>query len=170
MNKIILIISMALGCTQLSAQSFTIDVSSDSILVGNYIEVSFKLENINGQFEAPNFDGFTILSGPNLSSSMQFINGESTSSQTYSYYLRPEEIGLYTIPPAYLDSEGSTIETAPTDINVYPNPNNIIEEPQQKMGQSIFGFDDFDFFGKRKKDEDIQPKKETKPKRKYKRI
>jgi len=174
MNRLILIISLALSCNILSSQSFTIEVSSDSILIGNYIEVSFRIENLEGKFEAPSFEGFTILSGPNLSSSMQFINGAASSSKTYSYYIQPKEIGLYTITPAYLDTEGSTLETDPTEINVYPNPNKIIEEPNKKSGHSIFDFDDFPFFNREFNQDRIQekvlPKKQAKPKRKYKRI
>ena len=175
MNRVILIVGLALSCMTLSAQSFDIEVSSDSVLLGNYIEVSFKLKNIKGKFEAPSFDGFTVISGPNMSSSMQIINGDMSSTQSYSYYIRPNETGLYTITPAYLDTEGSTLETSPTDINVYPNPNNIIQEPKRESGHSIFDFGgstfgDSPFFGREKAPKEAKPKEETKPKRKYKRI
>jgi len=38
----------------------------------------------------------------------------------------PDEVGVYTITPAYLVSEESTLECNPTEIHVYPNPDNII--------------------------------------------
>ena len=175
MNRVFLIVGLALSCMTLSAQSFNIEVSSDSVLLGNYIEVSFKLDNIKGQFEAPDFDGFTIISGPNMSSSMQIVNGDMSSTQAYSYYVQPNETGLYTITPAYLDTEGSTLETNPTEINVYPNPNNIIQEPQRDSGRSFFDFGGSPFggspfFRREQVPLETMPQEETKPKRKYKRI
>ncbi len=175
MNRVCLIVGLALSCMTLSAQSFSIEVSSDSVLLGNYIEVSFKLKNIKGQFEAPTFDGFTIISGPNMSSSMQIINGDMSSTQAYSYYVQPNDIGLYTIAPAYLDTEGSTIETNPTEVNVYPNPNNIIQAPRRESGSSFFDFGDSPFgdspfFKREQAPLETTPQEKTKPKRKYKRI
>ena len=149
-------------------QSLTASVSSDSILIGNYIKLVYTVENIDGDFEAPQLRHLEILSGPNTSSSVQIINGDKTSKTSYSYYIKPTELGTITIPPAYLTAEGNTMETATLELNVYPNPDNIIVEP--KSDQSSFF--DFDNWGSLKNNPTVPlpPKTPAKPKRKYKKI
>ncbi len=151
------------------AQTFTINVSSDSVLIGNYIKVAFEIENLDGKFEAPFFDGMTIISGPNVSSSMQIINGSKTSRQTYTYLVKPEDIGVYTITPAYCVTADKTYETLPTIISVNPNPDNIIEQPESQRSNFFFNFDSP--FGNLQEDrmqkkKDVVPAPNTKSKRK----
>ncbi|HQU59953.1 MAG TPA: BatD family protein, partial [Saprospiraceae bacterium] len=68
---------------------FSVEVSSDSILMGNYFKVVFTLENANGeQFEAPLFQGFDVVSGPSFSSSISVINGQTSQKVSYTYYLQ----------------------------------------------------------------------------------
>ena len=118
---------------------FEVQVSSDSILLGNYFEIRFKIENVKGNFEPPPFEGFQILSGPNQSTSMQIINGDMTQSASYTYFLKPVEIGNYTIPPAYLIiDEETTKETDPIEIIVVPNPDGIVQKPAQRTPRSLF--------------------------------
>ncbi len=144
-------------------QKFEAQVSSDSILLGNKLELTFVIENMEGQFEGPPLDGFILISGPNQSSSIQIINGDKTVSASYSYYLRPEEVGTMTIPPAYLVTEDLTLETLPIEINVYPNPENIITEPDTRNSEHFF----FDFFGNSPKLPDTDA---SEPKRKLKKL
>lgn len=171
MKKIILQVTIALFSLGLAAQNFEVVVSSDSVLLGNYIEVSFKAENLDGKFEAPETMGMDILSGPNTSSSIQIINGDRSSTSSYSYYLKPSDVGSYTIPPAYLITDEKTLETSPIVINVYPNPENIIIEPRMAEDNMFFDFDDFSpFTNPRQPTQPTPPKTPVKPKRKYKRI
>ncbi len=122
--------------------SFTASVSMDSVLLGNYIEVSFTLKNgKETQFDAPQFEGFQIVGGPNQSSSFQMVNGNVNQEVIYSYYLEPLEIGTYFIPPATVEMEDGFLETTPLEINVYPNPDGIKQSPQQP--QNNFHFFDF---------------------------
>ena len=155
----------------LSGQNFEVTVSTDSVLLGNYIEVSFKVENLDGNFEAPEFTDMDIISGPNTSSSIQIINGEKSSQLSYSYYLKPRDVGSHTIPPAYLITEEQTLETLPLVINVYPNPENIITEPQMAEDRMFFNFDDWSPFTRPQQPSiPNPPAAPAKKKRKYKRI
>ena len=149
-------------------QSFELSVSSDSILLGNYIQIKFTVDNLEGEFEGPEFHDMQVISGPNMSSSIQIINGDKTSKMTYSYHVKPLDIGSYTITPAYLITEEETKETLPFTINVYPNPENIITPPESEMNVFQFGFDDFSPFQKKKTP--TPPKAPSKPKRKYKKL
>lgn len=130
----------------------TVTVSNDSILLGNYIEVAFSIENASVKnFEAPTFDGFNIISGPNQSSSMMINNGAVTQSITYSYYLEPADIGNYYIQPAFADTEEGALESAPLEVIVVDNPEGIIQQPKQGKANGFFNQRDLfggdDFFG-----------------------
>ena len=136
----------------LSAQEskavFTVELSTDSILMGNFFTVRFHLENAKGdQFEAPNFKDFRILSGPNVSSSLSIVNGESSQSITYTYRLQPKEIGNYYIEPASIAVDNAVLETMPVEVMVVPNPDGIIQEQQpDHLNNFEFNWGDFGDF------------------------
>jgi uncharacterized protein (DUF58 family) len=111
--------------------TFKIEVSADTLLVGNYFELKYTVENTDGAFESPDLSSFDVIGGPNTSSSFSMINGSVTQSSSYSYYLRPPDIGVYTIPPAFLTTSKDTMATMPIDIIVVPNPEGIIQEPNR---------------------------------------
>jgi hypothetical protein len=140
---------------QLSAESietepqFSVEVSNTEVLLGNYIEVKFTLKNAQGQkFEAPNFKDFDIVGGPNQSSSFSVMNGETTQSISYTYYLQPKTAGNFYLEPAFIEADGVTMETQPMEILVLENPDGVIEKPQKKSApqMDIFNFPSNDFF------------------------
>ncbi len=157
---------------QLSSQELLVEVSNDSILIGNKIQIEFSVHNMNGDFEAPDLSAFYIVSGPNVSSSMQIINGESSSSKSWSYIAEPKELGEIIIPPAFFSDEEKTVESEVITLNVFPNPEGIIQESYQQKDQ-FFDFD-FPFFDRpqmrTKKDSTTKSKKEDKYAKKLKRI
>lgn len=130
--------------------TFTINVSNDSVLLGNMIAVTFSLENISGdELEFPNFEGFSKVSGPNTSSSMSIMNGEVKQSMSYTFYLEPQNVGDAYIEPASVKTKDGYLETMPYLIKVYPNPDGIIQKPNTMSRQlNMFGDDPFgsDFF------------------------
>lgn len=128
---------------------FTVEVSTDSILMGNYFEVRFVLENANGNdFEAPDFsDHFNVVGGPNFSSSFSMVNGGMTQSQTITYYLEPKDIGAWYILPASVNTGEKILETAPLEVLVVPNPDGIKQSPpnRRQSFQFDWGGNPFDF-------------------------
>lgn len=161
---------LLLSFCKINAQSFEATVSTDSVLIGNYIILEFKFKNLEGDFEAPKLEGFEILSGPNISSSIQIINGEQNATKSYYYHIKPKDLGLITIQPGYIVSEGKTIESQAIEISVYPNPDGIITQPKK---ESRFDFFDFSFPhlespNERNKVPEVPSKKTTK--RKLKKI
>ncbi len=140
------------GCILLSHgqgdPKFTVEVSTDSVLLGNYIHVSFRLENAKGtEFVAPVFEGFSVISGPNVSSSFSMMNGEVTQSVAYNYYLEPKDIGNFYISPASIDVGESILETMPIEILVVPNPDGIIQKPEPSRNNLNFNMEGFEFPG-----------------------
>ncbi len=174
MRAIILIVSTLFIGINLLAQegaAFKVEVSTDSVLLGNYIEVTFTLENASMEdFQVPTFEGFQIIGGPNQSSSFNMMNGEVTQKTSYSYYLEPKDIGTYFIPPATVSTGEQVLETIPLELLVVPNPDGIIQQPKSRresLGSDFFGQNDFfsrDFFGTPPSQQ--APKKKIKKKRK----
>lgn len=117
--------------------TFSVTISSDSVLLGNYLKVTFTLENAEGTaFESPNFEGFQVVSGPNMSSSYSMINGVVTQQVAYTYYVEPLDIGQYYITPASISTAETTLETMPITVNVYPNPEGIQQNIEERTPSS----------------------------------
>lgn len=129
MKKFFVLLIGILFTTLVNGQEtiFKVEVSTDSILLGNYMEVRFVIENGAGDFEAPDFDGFDILVGPNTSSSFSMINGKVTQKASYTYMIRPIREGILYVEPAFFTSGETVLETEPIEIMVYPNPGGLEE-------------------------------------------
>ena len=122
--------------------TFTVEVSTDSILMDNYFEVKFTVENADGKnFEAPDFsENFEVVSGPNFSSSVSMLNGVMTQSMAITYYLKPKDIGAFYIEPASIRTEGKVLETTPIEVFVHPNPNGVKQAPPMNNGNFYMQF------------------------------
>ena len=133
---------LATATAQDKPAKFTVQVSTDSILMGNYFEVKFTLENAKGHnFESPGFsDHFNVVSGPNTSTSMSVVNGEMTQSMSITYYLEPRDIGSYYILPASVEAGDKILETSPLEVLVVPNPDGIKQNPSRKMDSFQFNW------------------------------
>lgn len=132
MSRILALLFTVVWVQVASAQSptFSVAVSSDTILLGNYFELKFTIENsTSAGFEAPDLHEFNVIGGPNTSSGMSIINGDVNQTASYTYYLEPSDIGVYTIKPAYLTTGELSFETPPIDIIVVPNPEGIVKRP-----------------------------------------
>jgi hypothetical protein len=140
------LISIAHAYSQSVKSSFTASVNKTELLFGNTLKLEFEIKNVKGEFEAPDLAEFEIVSGPNTSSSMYIVNGESSSTKKITYYLKPKKEGKLHIEPAYLineDDKDKNMETKPQAIVVKPNPSGIIEEdPEENLGAQFFSFPD----------------------------
>ena len=154
----ILLAVMCVHITSAQSPKFTVEVSSDTVLLGNYFELKFTIENTSATgFEVPDLHEFNVIGGPNTSSSMSIINGQVSQSASYTYYLEPTDIGVYTIKPAYLTTGEVALETPPIDIIVVPNPEGIVKQPHTP-GKRI------EQFSPPRKIEEEQP---TRPRKKF---
>ena len=100
-----------------------IKVSSKSqVAVGEQFKISFEANAEGKNFTAPSFNGFTVVGGPfnSTSSTVQIINGSMSRSvnHTYSYVLRAEQEGSFTIGSASLSVDGETVKSDPFPITV----------------------------------------------------
>lgn len=130
------------GIWQVSAAEISFEASAKStVSVGERFQISFSLNNNGSGFKAPSFAGFEILSGPNQSTSMQFVNGNMSQSLTYSYVLQAAKEGTFTITPAKIKVNGVEIESNELKITVVKGAantqqNNKQQGTQQQQGSS----------------------------------
>jgi hypothetical protein len=161
----------ALLCGGLVAQKspkFRVELSSDSILMGNSFRAMFILENAKGEnFEPPSFSEFFIVNGPAFSSSFSIVNGDVSQSVSYTYLLEPKEVGNYFIQPASISVGGNILETLPVAIMVVPNPDGIKTDPEGEEIEFLDGgFDNFRNLKIPPPPAQEAPKTEPKPKKK----
>jgi hypothetical protein len=120
--KISIFIIIILLPLKLAAQSFTASVNETTVADKEQFKISFTLSanNVNKikNFKPPPFSSFIVLSGPNQSTSIQFINGVQSGSISYSYILQSKNIGKFSIGKASVDYDGKTYQTKPLNITV----------------------------------------------------
>lgn len=115
--------------------SFRASLEPDTVLWGNLVKVSFTVKNGDAQnFQAPSFVGFDLAAGPNTSSSFRIINGSTSREITYSYYLKPRDIGNVFIEPAYVEVDGVLLETPALEVVIEPNPDGIQQIAEPRLG------------------------------------
>ena len=108
--------------TQVLAQdnqiSFVAEVSKNSLGINENLRVDFKMNQDGDNFNAPNFDGFRVVGGPNQSVSNMWVNGERTFSKVYSYYLTPIKKGKLSIGQATIEINNKIYKTIPVKVTV----------------------------------------------------
>ena len=168
MKKIILLIAFIGLAMMVRSQeaSFVVSTQFDTLLIGNQLKVSFKLENGNSQnFTPPVFEDFSVVAGPNMSSSMMMNNGVVSQSITYSYFLEAKEVGTFFIPPAKIETVEGDLFTEPLEIIVLSNPDGIIQKAPNSDRMRSFGWDS-DFFRMPELRMPATPKEKEVPKKK----
>ncbi len=92
--------------------------AKSSVSVGQQFSYTITFNTNTGQFTPPSFKDFTYLGGPSQSSSMQNINGKVSLELSYTYYLRADKEGTYTIGPAKLSANGQEYTSNSVTIKV----------------------------------------------------
>ena len=122
MNRLILFLSVlgfTLSMSSARAQvSFDVKVSKNRMGLNERLRVNFVMNQNGDNFNPPNFEGFTVVGGPNQSVSNSWVNGVRSFSKTYTYFLTPNRKGELTIGQASIEIEGNVYKTTPTAITV----------------------------------------------------
>lgn len=147
--KILFVLAILTGVTDDTigqAIEFTASAKS-SVQVGEQFRLVYTVNEQVDRFEGPDFEGFSMLSGPNQSTSQsyQFINGKVSQSfqVTYTYYLQANKEGAFNISPARIIADGKSYESNSLTINVSqsnspqaPSPQGNQRPAQQTRQQS----------------------------------
>ncbi len=119
MLKQVLILFLILTSGILTAQTFEASTDARQLVLGNQLELTFTLNNARGtNLRVPDFKDFTVVSGPNKSSSMTIVNGRQSSSESFIYTLQPKKIGTLKIGSASIKANGKTLKTNPLSVSV----------------------------------------------------
>ena len=118
--KLYIFLSLFLAVSTLWAQdvSFDTKVSKKKLGVNERLRVDFIMNQDGDNFTPPSFEGFTVTGGPNQSVSRQWLNGKSSFSKTYSYFLAPKKRGNFTLGQATIVVKGEIYKTPPIPITV----------------------------------------------------
>ena len=136
-----LFLAPAPGAAQ--AASFTAVVQPATIPVGEQFEYILTLagSDVGGAAapKPPDFGSFVLISGPNQSTSMQWINGRSSASVTYTYILYARQPGTLALGPATIVFKGTTLRTDAVKIDVTKGkaPQASPTSPQQSIGARV---------------------------------
>lgn len=100
--------------------AFTASVDRNTLATSEQFQVTFALNGSSAgkDFRPPPLGNFLVLSGPNQSTSMQFINGSMSASVSFTYVLQPRTDGRLTIGPATIEYDGATLRSQPVTIVV----------------------------------------------------
>lgn len=134
---ILLCVLMALAA---SAQKpkFYAEVDGRKIVENSYVQVTFTLENGDGQnFKPPSFTDFNVVSGPSRSSSTTIVNGRMTKTLGFGYGLSPKGLGMKTIPPATIIANGKAMKTAPVRIEVVKGSDRSLSADRQVFVKTV---------------------------------
>lgn len=134
-----LILMLPLGAF---GQEMTVHAPS-KVGTGERFRVTFEVNAKAKDFTPPYFKGCNVLSGPHTSysSSMSFVNGQASSSVSYSYeyILSADEVGTATIGPAVCMADGKRLTTQSVTIQVVKGqPKQQQQQQRQQQGNSGF--------------------------------
>ena len=114
--------------------SFEATSNAKEVFLNRQVEVSFVLRNADGSnFVPPDFDGFTLLSGPNQSSMSSMVNGVKSKEVGISFILLPKQKGVLTIGSASVVVNKKKLFTKPIQITV-------LEEDPRAQGKNAPAF------------------------------
>lgn len=115
---------MGTGTFRASAQDGTLTATADprNVAASEQFQIIFTFSgsDVNSvrNLKAPDFSQFVVLSGPNQSTNMQWINGNISATISYTYALYARQAGKYTIGPATIEYKGKTLKSDPISIEV----------------------------------------------------
>ncbi|MFT3738941.1 MAG: BatD family protein [Breznakibacter sp.] len=124
MKKFLILLSWlaALGAVQAQTPKFTAEAQR-AVIAGEKFQLVYSIDTEANDIRLPQLDSnFQILMGPSTSesTSVSISNGkmERTSQYSFTYILKANQPGKYTINPASITVNGKKVESNPLQIEV----------------------------------------------------
>lgn len=133
MKHIILFLNLFVCYSVFAQVSFVAKASRDKMGVNERVKVEFTVNHDGDNFRAPSFKDFRKIAGPNQSVQSRWVNGKSSFSKTYTYFLQPTKKGKLEIGQAEIQVEGQVYKTSPIPIEV----TSAVDNPSDGSGQQI---------------------------------
>lgn len=129
-KKFVYLLALMLGVVwqTANAQNITLQGSTKTLVeVGEQFRVVYEVNGEGSSFVGPDFKGFSVLTGPmvSTSSSIQVINGkvDRTFSQTYTYIIAANSEGDFKLEPATVSVDGKKYTSNRLQIKVVASSN-----------------------------------------------
>jgi hypothetical protein len=126
----LVLIFLTAAVPSLQAQDFSLEatVSENRIFIGEQFTVSVEVRGSSMRGVSlpvlPRINGVGVLnSTPSRSTSISIVNGQTTTSTTYTFSLVAREQGNYTIPPISIEIDGETYTTNSIPIEIIERRN-----------------------------------------------
>lgn len=123
----------------LFAQTTCVAKAPSQVGVGQPFQYSVSLNEEASQIYAIDFSNFTVLNGPNTSSStsITMVNGRTTQNNSYSYTytLSAKKEGSFVIPSASFKVDGKTVKSNPVTIQVVQGTQPSQANPRDRRTQ-----------------------------------
>ena len=120
------------------------------VSLGEQFEITFSINGNGSSFIGPPITGFSVLSGPNpsTSSNVQIINGQMSQSisSSFSYYLQATQIGTFTIPGATITVNGKKFKSNALTIKVVKGQTSSQQQQQSQSGTTVATLGNKDVF------------------------
>lgn len=94
-------------------------------------------------YSPPRFGGLEIVGGPNQSSSMQWVNGQTSTQLTLSWDLVAPKEGKYTISQAFVNVGSQRLETEAITIEAVKGAANSQNKEEPQVNNKVSGSDIF---------------------------
>ncbi len=122
-----------------------------AVLSGEKFQLIYSVNEEGEDLRLPQLNDFTVLMGPSImtSSSTQIINGKITRSKeyTYTYILKCDKPGKYTLAPAQITVDGKKVESNSLSIEVVKNEGGATtQQSQNQESDSSNSFSKDDLF------------------------
>jgi hypothetical protein len=98
--------------------TFVAQTSHTAVKTGDRFQIQFTANSKISNFKPPKLSNFRVLSGPNQSTNMSWVNGKTNSSISYSYILMAIKEGTFTIGPAVAYADGKAVRSNSFKIKV----------------------------------------------------
>ncbi len=133
LKKISFIFSLFCVTFMTAQVTFVAKASREKVGINEHIKVEFEVNKDGDNFIAPDFEGFKRIAGPGQSVKQQWVNGESSFSKTYTYFIQPMKRGQLTIGQAEIEVQGQVYKTSPITIEVTA----AVDNPDDGNGNRI---------------------------------
>lgn len=112
-----------------------------TVVQGSRFQLVYSINQEGSDLRVPNIPDFQILMGPTTSTSSQvsIVNRQVSRSVNYSftYILRADKTGTFTIAPASIEVNGKRIESNPVTIEVIEGDAASQQQQQQQSNQGV---------------------------------
>ncbi len=146
MRKIVFLLFILVGITNIYADEVTFRANAPStVVVGDQFRLTYVVNthDVKDFRASSSISGFDVLMGPSRSSqsSTNIINGKvsSSSSITYTYIVKANKEGSYSIPAATIVANGKQIISNAIQIKVLPADQNSSTNQGNSSGNSSGG-------------------------------